>query len=253
MQKAGGEDCRLLFVVLDVIGMRKFPLIGKTFASVMPLNTGETMNFTEIDLETWHRRAYFNHYLEVVPCSYSMTTKLDITKVKQRGLPLYPTMLYLLTKTVHEFEQFRTAFRPDGSLVVYQEMSPSYTVFHQDSETFSNLWTEYTEDYPAFCRRYRQDNSQFGSVEKLFAKPDQPENSFTVSMVPWCSFDSFHLHTEGYRYLLPVFTLGRYQEIGGNYWIPIAVQVHHAVCDGFHVCRFINRLQEFLNEELPAV
>nr|WP_279355025.1 CatA-like O-acetyltransferase [Enterocloster bolteae] len=48
-------------------------------------------------------------------------------------------------------------------------------------------------------------------------------------------------------YLLPIFTMGKYYEEGGGIWLPLAVQVHHAVCDGFHVCRFINDLQAKLD------
>lgn len=29
--------------------------------------------------------------------------------------------------------------------------------------------------------------------------------------------------------------------------LPLAVQVHHAVCDGFHVSRLLNELQEWLD------
>ncbi len=29
--------------------------------------------------------------------------------------------------------------------------------------------------------------------------------------------------------------------------LPLAVQVHHAVCDGFHVSRLINELQSWLD------
>ncbi|MDF1506551.1 CatA-like O-acetyltransferase, partial [Roseisolibacter sp. H3M3-2] len=28
--------------------------------------------------------------------------------------------------------------------------------------------------------------------------------------------------------------------------MPLAIQVHHAVCDGFHVGRMLNELQQFL-------
>ena len=31
--------------------------------------------------------------------------------------------------------------------------------------------------------------------------------------------------------------------------MPLAVQVHHAVCDGFHVCRLVNELQARLDRE----
>ncbi|MGL4903840.1 MAG: CatA-like O-acetyltransferase, partial [Cetobacterium sp.] len=34
-----------------------------------------------------------------------------------------------------------------------------------------------------------------------------------------------------------------------KYLIPLAIQVHHAVCDGFHLCRFIDRFQEIINDE----
>ncbi len=33
----------------------------------------------------------------------------------------------------------------------------------------------------------------------------------------------------------------------GRIVLPLAVQVHHAVCDGFHICRFVNELQELIN------
>ena len=53
---------------------------------------------------------------------------------------------------------------------------------------------------------------------------------------------------KGYDYLLPIFTFGKYYEEGGKYYIPLSIQVHHAVCDGFHVCRFLDELQDLLNK-----
>jgi chloramphenicol O-acetyltransferase len=53
---------------------------------------------------------------------------------------------------------------------------------------------------------------------------------------------------KGYDYLLPIFTFGKYYEDGGKYYIPLSIQVHHAVCDGFHVCRFLDELQDLLNK-----
>lgn len=37
------------------------------------------MEFVKIDPETWPRREYFEHYFSAVPCTYSITVKLDIT------------------------------------------------------------------------------------------------------------------------------------------------------------------------------
>lgn len=53
---------------------------------------------------------------------------------------------------------------------------------------------------------------------------------------------------EGYQYLRPIFTMGKYYEDDGRIILPLAVQVHHAVCDGYHLCRFLNELQEMIND-----
>ena len=202
------------------------------------------MDYQLIDPANWPRAEYFDHYLNAVPCSYSMTVQMELTAIRRAGLKLYPTMLYLLTKTVNRFGQFRMAFRPDGQLVRYHSMYPSYTVFHPETETFSNIWTEYAPDYGEFLRRYNADLERYGSCTAFMAKPGVPENSFTVSMIPWAGFDGFNLNTADFKYLIPIFTLGRYSEEAGRCLLPIAVQVHHAVCDGYHICAFINDLQE---------
>lgn len=205
------------------------------------------MEFIPVDLDTWARKEHFEHYFHQVPCTYSMTTKLDITPLIEAKERLYPAMLYRIAKAVNQYQEFRMDLGPDGTLGFYTEMHPCYTIFHQDSETFSNLWTEYTDDYEAFCRAYQQDLEQFGSCKDMMAKPDVPVNTFPVSMVPWESFEGFNLNLQnGYRYLPPVFTMGKYQRDERGVWLPLSIQVNHAVCDGFHVCRFIAALREMI-------
>lgn len=119
-------------------------------------------------------------------------------------------LLYLLTKNVNRYEQFRTAFDEKGNVGIYSNMEPCYTIFHKEQETFSNLWTEYSEDFSTFLARYKADLETYGNVLDMDAKPNTPPNTFPVSMVPWTTFTGFHLHLQkGYDYLLPIFTLGK--------------------------------------------
>lgn len=206
------------------------------------------VTFEKIDRECWARREYFEHYFSEVPCTYSMTVKLDITPIKQRRQKLYPAMLYYLATVVNRHPEFRTAINENGELGIYRKMTPCYTVFHKDTETFSNLWTDYTPDFDRFCAAYEEDLEQYGAQKGMTAKPHLPSNSFNVSMIPWTSFEGFNLNLQnGYDYLLPIFTMGRYYQENERLILPLAVQVHHAVCDGFHLCRFINELQELIN------
>ena len=206
------------------------------------------MAFTKIDLDTWARTPYFHHYFTQVPCTYSATFKLDITALRQRRKPLYPAMLYHIATVVNRHQEFKMACNPAGEVGCYDLVHPCYTIFHKDSQTFSNLWTPYTPDYQRFRQAYQQDLERYGGQSGLLAKPDAPENTFPVSMVPWASFESFNLNLQkGYDYLPPIFTMGRFYEDAGRIKLPLAVQVHHAVCDGFHPCRFVNELQTELD------
>jgi chloramphenicol O-acetyltransferase type A len=206
------------------------------------------MIFEKIDINSWKRKEYFEHYFTNVPCTYSMTVKVDITPIKKKQMKLYPAMLYYLTTIVNRRSEFRTAINDSGELGVYSEMLPCYTVFHKDTETFSNIWTEYSSDFNTFSVAYENDMRKYGNKQGMIGKPNAPENTFPVSMIPWSTFEGFNLNLQkGYDYLIPIFTMGKYYQEDGRTILPLAIQVHHAVCDGFHICRFANELQELIN------
>ena len=152
------------------------------------------MTFTPIDRETWKRKEYFDHYFSQVPCTYSAVFSLDITSLRQRGEKLYPAMLYAITTIVNRHREFRTAINPQGQLGFYQQMHPCYTVFHKDDETFSNIWTSYAPEYRDFLANYQLDQQRYGSCKGMMGKPEPPENTFPVSMIPWASFTGFNLN-----------------------------------------------------------
>lgn len=203
------------------------------------------MTFTLIDFENWERREHYLHFINEVRCSYSACVNLDITPLN--GQRLYPAMLWLLTRTVNEMQEFRTALSDDG-LGYFDEMHPAYTVFNRETKTFSGIWTEYQPDYPSFLHAYEADAEMYSSSVQHEPKPGRPANSFDASMVPWFSFTSFNLNIFGDgTYLLPIFTMGKTFEESGKTMLPLAIQVHHAVCDGYHVGKFIETLQAKVN------
>ncbi len=210
------------------------------------------MTFTLIDISKWDRKEYFQHYLNHVTCTYSMTLNLELTvllkEIKKRGIKLYPTMIYLLSMIVNRHEEFRTAIDINGNVGVFDLLHPCYTVFQKDSQTFTNIWTDYNSSFPEFYKEYLLDIQNYGEIKSLMAKPNTPSNIFNISSIPWVSFTGFNLNLPKVTdYLLPIFTTGKFFEQNGKICLPIAIQVHHAVCDGFHIARFINELQEEMN------
>ena len=207
------------------------------------------MLFTPVDMEKWSRKEHFEQFYHNVPASFNITVELDISNLMRKELKLYPAMLYLLSRLVNKYDNFRMAFDENGVLGFFDIVHPAYTLFHKENETFSGIWSEYTPDFTSFCGNYAADVTAYGNIMKYQAKPDCPPNIFYVSMLPWIHFSSFDLNLEqGHNYLMPIFTLGKYITDNGKTLLPFAALVHHAVCDGWHISRFINELQQGIND-----
>ena len=204
------------------------------------------MSFHLIDLPSWERRDAYEHFTKEVVCTYSATVELDITNLKNQRL--YPALIWLLTKTVKQMPEFRTVLTENG-VGIYDEMHPAYTIFNKENKNFSGIWTEFRPNYRDFLAAYEADVAQYSSSQKYAPKPHRPPNSFDISMVPWFTFTSFNINIFGDgKYLLPIFTLGKFFERDGKRLIPLAIQIHHAACDGYHVGIFVETLQKQIDE-----
>ncbi len=213
------------------------------------------MNFERIDMGNWSRKEIYSRYVDVIPCTFSMTVNIDITKVlyfvKSNNYKLFPTVLHTLSCVVNARKEFCMGHDAQGHLGYYDILHPSFTLFHDTTETFTNVWTEYSENYQKFLTKYILDVKSYQN-ECFNSKPQLGNNYFHVSCIPWVSFTGFNLNLQnGYNYLSPIFTLGKYFTSEGKTLLPLAIQVHHAVCDGFHVARLVHELQEKLDTFTP--
>jgi len=206
------------------------------------------MNFNPIVIDNWSRKTYFEHYLNHVRCTYSMTANIDITRLyaehKSIGVKMYPAFIHMITSVVNRYSEFRTCFDSEGKLGFWDHMSPSFTIFNEEDKTFSSIWTPFSEDFKEFYDRYLEDTEKFKNAKELFPKTNEPSNTFPISSIPWVSFMGFNLnvYTEG-TYLLPIFTMGKYYRHDEKILLPLSAQLHHAVCDGYHAGVLFNELQ----------
>lgn len=204
------------------------------------------MHLHLVDRNTWKRERLFRQYWQDVPCTYSMTVSLDITPVIQAGDRIYPVMIHLLASVVNGHEAFKYGLDEEGNIGIFDAVIPSYTLFDRDTELFSSVITDWNGHYTDFLAAYESHLAQVGETGQE-RQGDMPRNIFYISMIPWETFTAFHLNLKnGYTNLAPVFTMGRYTKEGGACFLPLATQVHHAVCDGYHLCRMLADLRAAL-------
>ncbi|MEH0885329.1 type A chloramphenicol O-acetyltransferase [Enterobacter sp. UNJFSC 003] len=207
-----------------------------------------TSEYTSVDLSSWARKEHFEVFQGFAQSTFNMTVQLDITvlikHIKEVGWKFYPTIIFLLSKIVNRHAEFRMAIK-NNELVIWNEIHPSYTIFHKETETFSSLWSHYDGNIHHFQKMYSEDAARYCNTLAYWPKKESRENIFFVSGIPWVSFTSFNVNVANMKnFFAPMFTLGKYIYQDGKIVLPLAVQVHHSVCDGFHVARLINELQE---------
>lgn len=208
---------------------------------------------TPIDPDTWPRREYFEHYLHRVGCTYAITVDLDVTELVA-ALRVSPAKTYLaqiwaLATIVNRHDEFKMSLDEGDAPVLWDVVHPAFTVFNPDAETFASVWSPYEPDFGVFHRRAAQVLDRYRTATTMTPQDDLPPNTFDISSLPWTSFTGFTLGIrDGWSHLPPIVTLGRHREVAGRMLLPLALQVHHAVADGFHTARLIDDLQALVAE-----
>lgn len=206
------------------------------------------MNYQKFDIENWNRKEHFYHFKDQLKCGFSLTTKIDISQVipfiKEHGYKFYSTIIYLISKAVNKHQEFKLAMK-DNELIQWDTVNPAYTIMHTETETFSELCSMYTDNLKDFLKEYDRVQEKYKGNYAM-SPQTRIENIFHISMIPWVSFDGFNLNVSGFGdYFAPIFTLGKYTINKDEVLMPISIQVHHATCDGLHVSKLLNSLQEY--------
>ncbi len=167
--------------------------------------------------------------------------------MREKDLKFFPVFLYAILRAVNQNQEFRMSFDADGRLGYWNQLLPSYTIFHDDDKTFSDVWSEWNEDFPVFYKTVVADMNRYKDVKGIKARSGRPANFCSVSALPWLSFTGFSQDTyEPSDLLFPLIRFGKYFDEPDKTLIPFAVFVNHAVADGYHTSKLINNIQDFV-------
>lgn len=208
------------------------------------------MNYTLVNLNEWGRGSLFKFYIDKMRIVMSLTADVNVTNLraysKKNNLNFYPLMLWVVSKIINSHDEFKYSWNDAGNLIKWDFVSPSYTDFHADDENFVKMVTEYSDDLFEFCSRVDKDRQRHKNEQAILV--NQPPNFFDVSCLPWIKYSHFDIHVfdEG-KFLAPVITWGKFEEKDGKLIMPLTMNIHHAVADGFHLSRFFNEVQELMD------
>ena len=204
----------------------------------------------EIDLATWKRREHFEVFKNFDEPLFGITVKVECSrayiKAKETGYPFSLYYLYLSLKAANEIEEFRYRIEGD-SVFCYDNVGAGPTIFRED-ETYGVGYFPYNKDIAGFMKLAILEVERV-KAERGLKFPVTEENIIHYSTIPWADFTSInHARRLDIGRSIPKITFGKVTRIGDNMWMPLDIHANHALMDGFHVSKFIERFQELLNQ-----
>lgn len=202
-----------------------------------------------IDLQSWPRRQHFEFFSAFDHPHFGMTANVDLSRfypvIKQRGYSISVAIVYLISRVANAIPEFRYRIR-GGQVVEHEVVHPSTTILVSD-DLFSFCTFDYVENFAEFSVRAEKKITQVRAHLELENDVVQDQLLF-MTAIPWVSFTSFvhpmHLKAGD---SIPRFAWGKFFQDGDRLKMPLGVQAHHALMDGFHVGKFYSAVQEYLD------
>lgn len=204
-----------------------------------------------LDQKNWNRKEHFDFFSSFDNPFFGIVNTVDCTRAyqfsKDRNYSFFSCYLYATLGTVHQIESLR--YRIDGDeICVFDTINASATIARPDQTFgFSNIL--YAADFHQFVLNIEAEVKRVQSTPGLgFSKGTERQDVIHFSALPWSGFTGLS-HARNYRTTdsVPKITIGKFTAKGDVLEMPVSIEAHHGLVDGFHLAQFINLFQEKLN------
>ncbi|MBJ6109222.1 chloramphenicol acetyltransferase [Hymenobacter sp. BT523] len=203
-----------------------------------------------LDLSTWNRREHFAFFSAFEEPFFGLVATVDCTRAlaeaKRLGVPFFLYYLHAALHAVNQVEAFRYRIE-DGQVVCYDRIHASATIGRTDN-TFG---FSFMEHHPELADFLPAANAEIAAVQagpglRLNEQTGRPD-VIHFSAIPWVRFTGLtHARSFGHPDSCPKISVGQTYTEGGATLMPVSVNVHHGLADGYHVGLFLQAFQERL-------
>lgn len=205
-----------------------------------------------IDIDSWKRKEHFNFFYRMDYPQYNLCMNIDITSflrfTREHNLSFYYAMIYAVMDVANQTENFRYRIR-EGKVVLHNCLHPSFTdnSIEPSDDLFKFVTVDMCDnlfDFVEQTKAISKYQTEYLPMDKVIGRDD----FIFITCVPWISFTHLsHTITINRNDSVPKISWGKYFSEGDKVLMPFSVQVHHALADGYHVGKYVNDLQKYLD------
>jgi chloramphenicol O-acetyltransferase type A len=202
-----------------------------------------------VDIDTWTRRDTFHFFRHFDKPYFNVCVQLDVTRLvaecRRAKLKAFIAYHYLALRAANEIPEFHYRLREDKVLI--HDVIHGGSTLLLPNESFSFVYFDYHEDFVRFASKTERAMEQVRLGDGAFQPRDDHDGLIHFTTLPWISFTSFsHARNWGRDDSVPKIAFGRFTSNSDRTFLPMSVEVHHALMDGLHVGRFVNKIEESL-------
>lgn len=211
------------------------------------------MNYKNLELSSWNRVKQYEFFKKYENPFFNICSKLDVTELlnhcRQHKLSFSTCMLFASIDAANKFDEFKYRLKGDG-VVVYDSIYAGSTVL-SDDDVFNFCYYDYFTDFTKFYENARVQNTLGKSCKLDFDGRNNDLDIIHYSVIPWIEFTSItHPRTYNTSDSIPKIVFGKYYEENGRCFMPISLEVHHALMDGYHLGKYLQLLQKSLTNPI---
>lgn len=209
-----------------------------------------------IDLETWERRDNFRFFQTFVNPCISMTAEVDCTEgfnlAKEKKISFFLLTLYATLRAANEVKEFRYRIE-NGDVYEYDKVDGVSPIQVTDEGRFCSMRFPFISDLKSFLAKGSEIVSAATPDTDPYALSREMESTgdngvILLSVTPKLYFTSL-THTQetpiGSPY--PLMNAGKVITREGRKYMPFAFVIHHGLMDGFHMGKFIEKIEFYIN------
>lgn len=202
------------------------------------------------DVTQWNRYQQYQFFKNFDDPFFGLTCTIEVTNLyhycKKNKLSFSLACLFYAMKAANEITEFRLRII-ENEVFEFESIDIGSTFLNDDNSFFFALFNNETTVFDFDVKGKERIKKM--KTDKIFEEHWEKIDLIFGSTIPWVSFTSIKhaKNKEREKSGIPKFVFGKRYEYNNKLFIPFAVEVHHALMDGYQVGLLIDKIQEKIN------
>lgn len=204
-----------------------------------------------INVDQWNRKEHYEFFSKMDSPYFGITTEVDCSiafdNAKKNGHSFFAAYLHKSMVAVNAVENLKLRI-VDNQVVEYDQIHAGTTIGREDG-TFGFAFIPFSQDFDVFNAELQREIVEVqNSTGIRLNNGELGKDLIRHSTFPWNSFSALrHPFSFDNTKSVPKITFGKFNIQNNKKMLPVSVEAHHGLADGFHLAQYLEEFQKQLD------